>query len=188
MFLSHQQTIGTTPTACIRFAVLSRVEIPHALLEHCYDSQRNQNTGLSWPTSSATASHEKPGSAQSAPTVPAVACRRRIGCTPRREGSGRLPGDVPRRRRSWQGPPAGRAESRIPRCLASASSDRTVQLYGRPSPVRSAPRRLVTPTSVVPVAFSPSRTLVAGGLNRTRGWRILAVSATVGVRSVRSVS
>ena len=91
MFLSHQQTIGTTQTACIRFAVLSRVEIPHVLLEHCYDSQRNQNTGLSWPTSSATASHEKPGSAQSAPTVPMAACRRRIGCTPRREGSGRLP-------------------------------------------------------------------------------------------------
>jgi hypothetical protein len=30
-----------------------------------------------------------------------------------------------------------------------------VQLYGRPSPVQSAPRRLVTTTSVVPVAFSP---------------------------------
>jgi hypothetical protein len=44
VFLSHQ-TIGTTPTACIRFAVLSRIEILHILLEHFYDSQRNENAG-----------------------------------------------------------------------------------------------------------------------------------------------
>jgi hypothetical protein len=43
-----------------------------------------------------------------------------------------------------------------------------VQLYGRPSPVQSAPRRLVTTTSVVPVAFSPGRTVVAGGLDKSR--------------------
>jgi hypothetical protein len=42
VFLSHQ-TIGTTPTACIRFAALSRIEILHILLEHLYDSQRNEN-------------------------------------------------------------------------------------------------------------------------------------------------
>ena len=41
--LSHQQTFGTTPTACIRFAVLSRIEILHILLEHSYDSQRKKN-------------------------------------------------------------------------------------------------------------------------------------------------
>jgi hypothetical protein len=29
VFLSRQQTTGTTPTACIRFAVLSRIEILH---------------------------------------------------------------------------------------------------------------------------------------------------------------
>jgi hypothetical protein len=40
VFLSHQQAFGTTPTACIRFAVLSRIEILHILLEHSYDSQR----------------------------------------------------------------------------------------------------------------------------------------------------
>src|SRR4029453_9597650 len=43
VFLSHQQTFGTTPTACIRFAILSRIEILHILLEHSYDSQRNEN-------------------------------------------------------------------------------------------------------------------------------------------------
>jgi hypothetical protein len=32
-----------TPTACIRFAVLSRIEILHILLEHFYDSRRNEN-------------------------------------------------------------------------------------------------------------------------------------------------
>jgi hypothetical protein len=41
VFLSHQQRFGTTPTACTRFAVLSRIEISHVLLEHFYDSQRN---------------------------------------------------------------------------------------------------------------------------------------------------
>ena len=43
MFLPHQQTISTTPTACIRFAVQSRIEILHILLEHSYDSQRNED-------------------------------------------------------------------------------------------------------------------------------------------------
>jgi hypothetical protein len=43
VFLSHQQTFGTTPTACIRFAILSRIETLHILLEHFYDSQRNEN-------------------------------------------------------------------------------------------------------------------------------------------------
>jgi hypothetical protein len=43
VFLSHQQTFGTTPTACIRFAVPRRIEILHILLEHFYDSQRNEN-------------------------------------------------------------------------------------------------------------------------------------------------
>ena len=45
MFLSHQQTFGTTPTGCIRFAVPSRIEILHILLVHFYDSQRNGNAG-----------------------------------------------------------------------------------------------------------------------------------------------
>jgi hypothetical protein len=141
-FLSHQQTIGTTPTACIPFTVLSQTEFLHILLEHLYDSQRNKNAGLSSPTSSATASREKPGSVQSAPTVPAAACRRRIGCTPRRKD----PGGLPRLRRSWQGPPRGTGSKPYPRCLASGSSDRTVRQWGWPPPFRSAPRRLATPT------------------------------------------
>jgi hypothetical protein len=36
------QAIATTSTACIRFAVLSGVENLHILLEHFYDSQRNE--------------------------------------------------------------------------------------------------------------------------------------------------
>jgi hypothetical protein len=39
VFLSHQQAFGTRPTACIRFAVLNRIEILHILLEHSYDSR-----------------------------------------------------------------------------------------------------------------------------------------------------
>jgi hypothetical protein len=46
VFLSHQQTFGTTPPACIRFAVLSRIEILHILLEHFYDSRRNERAQL----------------------------------------------------------------------------------------------------------------------------------------------
>ncbi len=57
------------------------------------------------------------------------------------------PGDVSRPRRSRQPPPAGRAGSRIPGAFAGGSSERTVQLWGWPSPARSAHRRLVTPTS-----------------------------------------
>src|SRR5688500_3974008 len=35
---SRTNTFGTTPTACIRFAILSRIETLHILLEHPYDS------------------------------------------------------------------------------------------------------------------------------------------------------
>jgi len=45
-----------------------------------FSAQRER--GLSSPTSSAAASREKPGSPQSAPTVPAAGCRGRIGCKP----------------------------------------------------------------------------------------------------------
>jgi len=45
--LSHERqcfscsnTFGTTPTACLRFAILSRIIF---LLEHSYDSQRNKS-------------------------------------------------------------------------------------------------------------------------------------------------
>ena len=89
-----------------------------------------QERGLSSPTSSAAASREKPGSAQSAPTLPAAGCHRRIGCTPRREGSGPPPSDVPRQRQSRQAPPAGTSRKPYPRCHASGSSDRTVRLWG----------------------------------------------------------
>jgi hypothetical protein len=126
----------------IRCAVLSRIEILHILLEHSYDSQCKRERGLSSPTSSATASREKPGSVQSAPIVPAAACRRRIGCAPRREGSGRPPTAAAIVARSTYG--TGRKP--YPRCLASGSSDRRMRLWGWPPPFRSAPRRLVTPT------------------------------------------
>jgi hypothetical protein len=45
VFLSRQQTTCTVPIACIRFAALSRIEILHILLEHFYDSQRNEDAG-----------------------------------------------------------------------------------------------------------------------------------------------
>jgi hypothetical protein len=44
-FSRTNKTFGTTPTACVPFAVLSRIEILHILLEHFYDSQRNENAG-----------------------------------------------------------------------------------------------------------------------------------------------
>jgi hypothetical protein len=40
VFLSYQPAFGTTPTAYIRFAILGHL---HILLEHFYDSQRNEN-------------------------------------------------------------------------------------------------------------------------------------------------
>jgi hypothetical protein len=40
-------TIATTSTACIRSAVLSAIEILHTLLEHFYDSPRNENAARS---------------------------------------------------------------------------------------------------------------------------------------------
>ena len=125
----------------IRFAVLSRIEILHILLEHSYDSRRKRERGLSLPTSSATASREKPGSVQSAPMAPAAACRRRIGCTPRREGSGRSPAAAAIVARSTRG--TGRRP--YPRCLASGSSDRAVRLWGWPRPASGAIIRRPSP-------------------------------------------
>jgi hypothetical protein len=90
-------TLGMTPTACIGFAVLSRIETLHILLEHFYDSQRKREQGSARRLRRAPARREKPGAAQSAPAVPAAGSRRRIGCTPRREGSRRTPGE------SWVG-------------------------------------------------------------------------------------
>jgi hypothetical protein len=42
-FSRTNKRFRTTPTACIRFAVQSRIEILHILLEHSYDSQRNED-------------------------------------------------------------------------------------------------------------------------------------------------
>jgi hypothetical protein len=55
------------------------------------------------------------------------------------------PGGRPRLRRSWQGPPRGTAGSRIPGALlAAAAAGRCGSGVGHP--LRSAPRRLATPT------------------------------------------
>jgi hypothetical protein len=148
VFLSHQQTIGTTPTACIRFTVLSRIEILHILLEHPYDSQRNKNAGLSSPTSSATASREKPGSVQSAPTF-----QRRLPSSDRLHTSSR------RIRAASRGcgdrdkvHPAGRAGSRIPGALlAPAAKGRCGSGVATALPVGSPPTSHTD--IVVPVAF-----------------------------------
>jgi hypothetical protein len=94
---------------------------------------------LSSPTSWAAASREKPGSALSAPTVPAAGCRRWIGCTPRREGSGRPPGDVSRRR-SWQSPHADGQEavSQVP-CWRQQRQDGAAVGLATTRPVGSPP-------------------------------------------------
>jgi hypothetical protein len=144
----------------IRFAVLSRIEIFHYPIRTPLRFSAQPERGLSSPTSSATASREKPGSAQSAPTVPAAGCRRRIGCTPHCEGSGQPPVDGPRRRRSWQGPPAGRAEavSQVPYWRQQRQTVH-VGLATVPSgrlPVDQSHRRRRLGW------FSPGRTLVAG--------------------------
>ena len=107
MFLSHQQMIGTTPTACIRFAVLSRVEIPTCLIR----------------------------------TLLRFAAQPTLGS-------------------------AGRLHRRQP---VTRSQDLL-------SPLRQFRRRLavvgsvahLVATSVVTVAFSPGRTVVAGGLDKSR--------------------
>ena len=66
-----------------------------------------------------------------------------VGCWRRCEGSRRPPGDVPRRRSSWQGPPAGRAESHIPGALTRrwncrSGLSRSWLLDDWPSPMKSA--------------------------------------------------
>src|SRR4029453_150475 len=110
VFLLHQQTFGTTPTACVRFAVLSRIEILHILLEHFYDSQRNENAGSARPLLS------PPPVARSQDLLsPLRQFQRRVAvvgsvANPRREGSGRPLGDISRRR-SAQGPHTVRAGS-----------------------------------------------------------------------------
>jgi hypothetical protein len=73
---------STTPTACIRFAVLSRIEMLHILLEHSYDSQRNENAGSARRLHRRRPVVEKPGSAQPAPTVPAAARHLGYGFVP----------------------------------------------------------------------------------------------------------
>jgi hypothetical protein len=124
---------------------LSRIEILHILLEHVYDSQRNEDAD------STRRLHRRQPVARSQDSFSPLrqfrrtGCRRRIGCTSRHEGSWRPAGDGSRRR-SWQGPHAGLAGSRIP-CLACGSSDKTVQLWDWPPPIQSAPRRQGTPTS-----------------------------------------
>jgi hypothetical protein len=129
-------------------------------------------SGLSSPTSSAAASRGKPGSAPSAPTVPAAGCHRRIGCTPRREGSGPPPDDVSRRRLR-QGPHAGRVGSRIPgTLLAAAATGRCSCGIGRPRSNR-LPASTNHTDIVVWVRFNPGRTLVAGGWEKSvRRWDV----------------
>jgi hypothetical protein len=129
-------------------------------------------SGLSSPTSSAAASRGKPGSAPSAPTVPAAGCHRRIGCTPRREGSGPPPDDVSRRRLR-QGPHAGRVGSRIPgTLLAAAATGRCSCGIGHPRSNR-LPASTNHTDIVVSVRFNPGRTLVAGGGDKSvRRWDV----------------
>jgi hypothetical protein len=103
----------------------------------------NENAGSARRLHRRAASREKPGSAQSAPTVPAAGLER-LHTSSRRiraaSGDVHAAAIVARSTR-------GTGRKPYPRCLVSGSSDRTVQLWDWPPPVQSAPRRLVTPTS-----------------------------------------
>ena len=150
ILLSHEQRCSLVPTNVRHDAdrlhplrcTESDRDLPY-LIRTLLRFSAQRECGLSSPTSSAAC--RKPGSAQSAPTVPAAGCRRRIGCTPRREGSGRPSGDVSRRR-SWQDPHARRAGSRIPGALwRQQRQDGAALGLAAASPIGS--RRLVTLTS-----------------------------------------
>jgi hypothetical protein len=91
-----------------RFAVLSRIEILHILLEHYCDSQCNKNAG------SARRLHRRQPVARSQDLLSpsdtssgGLPSSDRLHTLSRRIR--RPPSDVPRQRQSWQGPPAGRA-------------------------------------------------------------------------------
>ena len=74
LLVSRQQAIGTTPTACICLAVAGGIEMLHVLIRTLLRFLRNEGAG-SARRHHRYASRVKPGSAQSAPTVPAAACR-----------------------------------------------------------------------------------------------------------------
>src|SRR5215211_5407999 len=99
--LSHERQcffaptmLGMTPTTCIRFAVLSRIEILHILLEHFCDSQRKREQGSVRRLHLGSQSREA-RSCSVRSSSSSGGSRRRIGCTPRREGSGQPPGGYP---------------------------------------------------------------------------------------------
>ena len=130
------------------------IEALHTLLEHFYDSQRNVNAAQL-----ADFVGRQPVAARSvlpAPAVPAAGWRRRIGCTPRREGSGRAPGEL-----SCQGPHARRAGSRIPGAVLEAAatglcscgigrrrSNRLPVDWSHDIVAEGSPRRIVTPRQI----------------------------------------
>ena len=166
MFLSHQQPFRHDAD---RLHPLRRTEsdrdlayLIRTLLR--FSAQRERR--LSSPTPSAAC--RKPGSAQSAPTVPAAGCRRRIGCTPRREGSGRA---------SWRCLAAaaiaatstgGTGRKPYPRCLCwrQQREDGAAVGLAIARPVGSPP---TSHTDIVISVGCPGRTLLAGGWNSPCG-------------------
>jgi hypothetical protein len=90
--------------------------------------------------------------------IPAAACRRRIGCTPRREGSGRPPAAAAIVARST---PRDGQEAVSQALLAPAATGRCGSGLATALPVGSPPTSHTD--IVVQVGFRPGRTLVAAG-------------------------
>jgi hypothetical protein len=116
------------------------IETLHILLEHFYDSQRNENAAQL-----ADFVGRQPVARSQDLFCPLRqfqrrGWRRRIGCTPRRIRAASCRVSVVILARSTR--ETGRKP--YPRCLAGGSSDRTVLLWDWPPTVQSAPRRLVT--------------------------------------------
>jgi hypothetical protein len=160
VFLSHQQACGTTPTACSRFAVLSRIEILHVLLEHFYDSRRNENAG------SVRRLHRRQPVARSQDLLsPPRQFQRRVAVVGSvahlvaKDSGGVLAMSLGGDRGKDHARDGQEAVSQVP-LLAAAT---TVQLWDWPPPVQSAPRRLLTPTSSSRWGSAPGKTLVASG-------------------------
>jgi hypothetical protein len=171
VFLSHQQAFGTTPTACIRFAVLSRIEILHILLEHFYDSQRNENAG------SARRLHRRQPVARSQDLLsPLRQFQRRVAVV----GSvahpvAKDPGGILAMSRGGDRgkvhPRDGQeAVSQVP-CWRQQRQDGAAVGLATAGPIGSPPTSHTD--IVVSVGFSPGRTLVAGGWDKSvRLWDV----------------
>jgi hypothetical protein len=143
VFLSHQQTFGTTPTACIRFAVVSQTEILHILLEHSYDSHATRTRAQLADLIGGSQTREaRICSVRSDSSSGGVAVVGSVAHLVAKDPGGLLA--------MSRGDDRGKVHTRdgreaYPRCLAGGSSDRTVKLWDWPPPVNRLLQRLILP-------------------------------------------